>query len=100
MKTVEIQNFVKNAVISDLGIVALGGVEIGRGKYAIPVETPENGTVYATLSITCARFNATEKVKAFDLDEAVAKYEADEADRVAKAEAIAAARATKKANKA
>jgi hypothetical protein len=99
MKTVEVQNFVKNSIVDALGLTDRG-TEIGRGVYAIPVETPENGTVYAKVSVTCTKFNATEKTVAFDLDEAVAKFEADEAEKVAKAEARKAEAEAKKAAKA
>lgn len=99
MKTVEVQNFVKNATINTLNLAELG-TEIGRGVYAIPVETPENGTVYAKVSVTCTRFASTEKTTAFDLDVEVEKYAADEADKVAKAEARKAEAEAKKAAKA
>ena len=99
MKTVEVQNFVKNSIIDTLNLAEIG-TEIGRGVYAIPVETPENGTVYAKVSVTCTRFASTEKTVAFDLDTEVAKYEADEADKLAKAEARKAEAEAKKAAKA
>lgn len=99
MKTVEVQNFVKNATINTLNLAELG-TEIGRGVYAIPVETPENGTVYAKVSVTCTRFASTEKTVAFDLDTEVEKYAADEADKLAKAEARKAEAEAKKAAKA
>ena len=99
MKTVEVQNFVKNATIDALGL-AERGTEIGRGVYAIPVETPENGTVYAKVSVTCTKFNATEKTVAFDLDTAVENYQAEEAEKLAKAEARKAEAEAKKAAKA
>ena len=95
MKTVEVQNFVKNATIDTLKLTELG-TEIGRGVYAIPVETPENGTVYAKVSVTCTRFANTEKTVAFDLDAEVEKYAADEADKLAKAEARKAEAEAKK----
>lgn len=98
MKTVEVQNFVKNSVIDTLNLKEIG-TEIGRGVYAVPVETPENGVVYAKVSITCTKFTATEKTVAFDLDEAVAKYEADEAEKEAKAEARKAEAEAKKLKK-
>lgn len=84
MKVVEVQNYVKNSVIDTLGIADMG-TEIGRGVYAIPVETPENGTVYAKVSVTCTKFTTTEKVAAFDLDTAVEKFNADEAEKAEKA---------------
>jgi hypothetical protein len=99
MKTVEVQNFVKNATINTLNLAELG-TEIGRGVYAIPVETPENGTVYAKVAVTCTRFASTEKTVAFDLDTEVEKYAADEADKAAKAEARKAEAEAKKAEKA
>ena len=99
MKTVEVQNFVKNATIDTLKLAELG-TEIGRGVYAIPVETPENGTVYAKVSVTCTRFASTEKTVAFDLDAEVEKYAADEADKAAKAEARKVEAEAKKAAKA
>lgn len=97
MKNIEVQNFVKNAVIDNLGL-ATSGTEIGRGVYVIPVETPENGTVYAKVAVTCTRFANTEKTVAFDLDEAVAKFEAEEAEKAQRA-AERAAKAAAKANK-
>lgn len=99
MKTVEIQNFVKNSVIDSLGL-AERGTEIGRGVYAIPVETPENGTVYAKVTVTCTKFTATEKTVAFDLDGAVAKFQADEDEKAAKAAERKAAAEAKAAAKA
>lgn len=98
MKTVEVQNFVKNATIDALGL-ADRGTEIGRGVYAIPVETPENGTVYAKVTVTCTKFTSTEKTEAFDLDAAVENYAADEAEKLAKAEARKAEAEAKKAAK-
>ena len=99
MKTVEVQNFVKNATIDALGL-AERGTEIGRGVYAIPVETPENGTVYAKVSVTCTRFASTEKTTAFDLASEVEKFEASEAEKAEKAEARKAEAEAKKAAKA
>ena len=99
MKTVEVQNFVKNSVINTLNLEDLG-TEIGRGVYAIPVETPENGTVYAKVSVTCTRFASTEKTTAFDLDAEIQKYADSEAEKTAKAEARKAEAEAKKAAKA
>lgn len=99
MKTNEVQNFVKNRTIDTLKL-ADWGTEIGRGVYAIPVETPENGTVYAKVSVTCTRFASTEKTVAFDLDAEVQKYADAEAEREAKAEAKKAEAEAKKAAKA
>ena len=98
MKTNEVQAFVKNSTINALDLANIG-TEIGRGKYAIPVETPENGIVYATVTVTCTRFASTEKTEAFDLEAAVEKYQSDEADKAAKAEARAAELAAKRAAK-
>ena len=103
MKKIEVKNFVKNATIGTLNLAELG-TEIGRGVYAIPVETPENGTVYAKVTVTCTNFASTEKTTAFDLETAVENYAADEADKLAKAEArkaeLEAKRAAKEAAKA
>lgn len=98
MKTTEIQQFVKETVVRDMGI-AEKGTEIGRYKYAVPVETPEDGVVYATVSITCTKWQSTEKTTAFDLDEAVANYNAEEAERAEKARERAEKSAQKKAEK-
>lgn len=98
MKNIEVQNFVKNAVITNLGLADCG-TQIGRGKYAVPVETPENGTVYATVTVTCTRFANTEKTSAFDLDLAVEKFQAEEDEKAEKARARAEAAAMKKAAK-
>lgn len=99
MKTSETQAFVKNTVINDLGL-AERGTEIGRGVYAIPVETPEDGVVYAKVAVTCTKFVATEKTVAFDLNAAVEKYEADEAEKAEKAAERAEKKAAKEAAKA
>ena len=103
MKKIEVQNFVKNATIGTLNLAELG-TEIGRGVYAIPVETPENGTVYEKVTVTCTNFASTEKTVAFDLETAVENYAADEAEKLAKAEArkaeLEAKRAAKEAAKA
>ena len=99
MKKIEVQNFVKNATIGTLNLAELG-TEIGRGVYAIPVETPENGTVYAKDTVTCTNFASTEKTVAFDLDTAVENYAADEAQKLANAEARKAEAEAKKAAKA
>lgn len=99
MKTTEVQKFVKETIVNQLGI-ADAGTAIGGYKFAIPVETPEDGTVYATVAITCTKWKGTEKTEAFDLDAAVAAYEDKVAEAAAKAAERAAEREAKKAAKA
>lgn len=98
MKKIEVQNFVKNATINKLNLAELG-TEIGRGVYAIPVETPENGTVYAKVTVTSTNFTSTEKTVAFDLETAVEKYAANEAKKLADAETRKAEAEVKRAAK-
>lgn len=103
MKKIEVQNFVKNATIDKLNLAELA-TEIGRGVYAMPIETPENGIVYSKVTVTSTNFTSTEKTVAFDLETAVENYAADEAEKLAKAEArkaeLEAKRAAKEAAKA
>ena len=94
MKTTEVQQFVKETVAKQIGINDIG-TEIGRYKYAVPVATPEDGTVYATITITCTKWKGTEKTEPFVLEDAVASYRADEAEKAERAEERKAEREAK-----
>lgn len=102
MKKSEVQAFVRNTAIEELGLQNCGTL-IGKNKYAVPVQTPENGTVYATVTISCTNFASTEKTEAFDLEKAISDYEEDTRrhaeEMAAKAAARAAEREAKKAAK-
>ena len=86
----EMDAIVRGGAIASLNLEELG-TQIGTSTYAIPVETPE-GVFYAKVAVTAAQRADTKAYPAFDLDEAVAKFEAEVAE---KAEKKAAADATK-----
>ena len=94
MKKAELDTFVRNSVIEALGIDERG-TKIGTSTFAIPVETPE-GDTYAKVTVTAVQRKDTKTNPAFDLDVAVAKYEAELAEKAEKA----AEREAKKAEKA
>ena len=94
MKKAELDALVRNTVIESLGIDSQG-TKIGTSTFAIPVETPE-GDTYAKVTVTAVQRKDTKTNPAFDLDVAVAKYEAELAEKAAKA----AEREAKKAEKA
>lgn len=94
MKKAELDALVRNTVIEGLGIDTQG-TKIGTSTFAIPVETPE-GDTYAKVTVTAVQRKDTKTNPAFDLEVAVAKYEAELAEKAAKA----AEREAKKAEKA
>lgn len=98
MKKAELDTLVRETVIDALGI-AERGTKIGTSTFAIPVETPE-GDTYAKVTVTAVQRKDTKTNPAFDLDVAVAKYEAELAEKAEKAAAREAAKAEKAAKSA
>lgn len=98
MKKAEFDAFVRNTVIEALGIDERG-TKIGTSTFAIPVETPE-GDTYAKVTVTAVQRKDTKAVPAFDLNTAVAKYEAELAEKAEKAAAREAAKVAKAAKSA
>ena len=101
----EMDAIVRGGAITSLNLEELG-TQIGTSTYAIPVETPE-GVFYAKVAVTAAQRADTKAYPAFNLEDAVAKFEAECAEKVEKAAereaakaAKAAARAAKEASKA
>lgn len=84
MTTTERNEYVKSTVAEMLEIGSIG-TQIDRYTWAIPVEV-DGTTIYAKVNITAALSKATKANPAFNLENAVAAFEADEAERKAKAE--------------
>lgn len=89
----EMDAIVRNGAITALGIAEVG-TQIGASTYAIPVETSE-GTFYAKVAVTAAQRTDTKVNPAFNLENAVKKFETEIADKEAKAAAREAAKAEK-----
>lgn len=93
----QVDAIVRESAIATLGVEEVG-TQIGASTYAIPVEV-EGEVVYAKVAITAAQRTATKAYPAFDLDVAVAKYEAEVAEKAAKAAEREAEKAAKLAAK-
>ena len=91
MKKSEIMSTVKATALSKLNLEALGAVQIDTSVWAIPTGEVDGLTTYAKVAVTAANPTGTDKVPAFDLDEAVEKFR----DKVAESEAKAAERKAK-----
>ena len=97
----EMDTIVRGGAISILGIDEKG-TQIGTSTYAIPVETPE-GVFYAKVAVTAAQRADTKAYPAFNLEDAVAKFEAEcaeKAEKKAEREAEKAAKAAAREAKA
>lgn len=97
----EMDALVRNAAIEVLGIENVG-TQIGTSTYAVPVKTPE-GVFYAKVAVTAAQRADTKAYPAFNLEDAVAKFEAEVAEKAEKAaerEALKAAKAAAREAKA
>lgn len=97
----EMDAIVRGGAISALGIEEVG-TQIGTSTYAIPVETPE-GVFYAKVAVTAAQRADTKAYPAFNLEDAVAKFEAEcaeKAEKKAEREAEKAAKAAAREAKA
>lgn len=91
MKKSEIMSTIKSTALSKLNLEALGAVQIDTGVWAIPTGEVDGLTTYAKVAVTAANPTGTDKVPAFDLDEAVEKFR----EKVAESEAKAAERKAK-----
>lgn len=91
MKKSEIMSTIKATALSKLNLDALGAIQIDTGVWAIPTGDIDGLTTYAKVAVTAANPTGTDKVPAFDLDEAVEKFR----DKVAESEAKAAERKAK-----
>ena len=89
----EMDAMVRGGAIEALGLTEVG-TQIGTSTYAVPVETPE-GVFYAKVAVTAAQRTATKRNEAFDLDVAVGKFEAELAEKEAKAKEREAAKQAK-----
>lgn len=93
MKKTEMDAKIRETVIEGLALERVG-TYIGKNTYAIPVDTGD-GTFYAKVTVTAAQRTDTKSCKAFNLEDAVAKYELAEQERAMKAEQRAAEKAAK-----
>lgn len=85
MKKSDLLTAIKADTLAKLNLEALGAIQIGSGLWAIPSIDYEGNKTYTKIAVTAANPIATEKVAAFDLDEAVEKYRAELAESAAKA---------------
>ena len=85
MKKSEMLAATKADVVAKLPLEEIGAVQIGAGLWAVPGPMIDGIQTYAKVSVTAANPISTEKVPAFDLDEAVEKYRAELAESAAKA---------------
>ena len=85
MKKSDLLSAIKADTLKRLNLEALGAVQIGSGLWAIPSIDYEGNQTYTKIAVTAANPIATEKVAAFDLDDAVKKYQAELAESAAKA---------------
>ena len=92
---------IRDAALDALNLDVLNAVQIGASEYAIPVvpKVDNEGAPqrYAKVTITACNPTGTEKVPAFDLDTAVAKWEAEKAEKAEKAAEKAAKAEARKA---
>ena len=75
MKKADLLTAIKADTLTKLNLDAFGAVQIDSGVWAIPSIDYEGKQTYTKVAVTAANPIATEKVAAFDLDEAVAKYQ-------------------------
>ena len=85
MKKADLLSAIKADTLAKLNLDALGAVQIDSGVWAIPSIDYEGKQTYTKVAVTAANPIATEKVAAFDLDDAVEKYQAKLAESAEKA---------------
>lgn len=111
MKKSEILATIKTNALEQLNLDALNAVQIDVGVWVIPTGEIDGITTYAKIAVTAANPIGTDKVPAFDLDEAVEKFNIDnevkankaakrKADHDARVQADAERRAKRAAEKA
>lgn len=99
MKKSEMLAAIKADVVAKLPLEEIGAVQIGVGLWAIPGPMIDGIQTYSKLSLTAANPIGTEKVPAFDLEEAKADWQAECEEREAKAKAKAEEKARKAAER-
>ena len=99
LKVSEIQALVKDKMVEIVTASLPNPIQTGSATYVVPFEVGDE-TVYGEVAISVKRFRNTEKVSAFNLDEAVGMYEAKLLEAEEKAKAKAAEKAEKEAAKA
>ena len=99
MKKSEMLAATKADVVAKLPLEEIGAVQIGAGLWAVPGPVIDGIQTYAKVSVIAANPIGTEKVPAFDLDEAVADWQAECEERDAKAKAKAEEKARKAAER-
>ena len=90
MKKSEIMSTIKATALSKLNLESLDAVQIDTGVWAIPTGEVDGLTTYAKVAVTAANPTGTDKVPAFDLDEAVEKFREKVAESEAKAASLRA----------
>lgn len=101
MTKMEIRNHVKETVAAQFVAAFPQAVQIDDFTYVLPAGVADdNGApLFAKFDLSCPNWYATVKTEAFDLDAKVAAYNAELADRAAKAEAKAKVAAEKEAQR-
>ena len=97
MKKSEMLAATKADVVAKLPLDEIGAVQIGAGLWAVPGPVLDGIQTYAKVSITAANPIGTDKVPAFDLDEAVEDWKMEQEEREAKAKEKAKREAEKTA---
>lgn len=85
MKKADLLSAIKADTLNKLNLDAFGAVQIDSGVWAIPSIDYEGKQTYTKVAVTAANPIATEKVTAFNLDDAVAKYQKKLAESAEKA---------------
>ena len=93
MKKSEIQATAKASIIAE--IIPDTARQIGAATYAMPTEV-DGVTCWVKIALTCGNPIGTEKVPAFDIEQACADWEEEKADK----ERAAAEKAAEKERKA
>ena len=97
MKITEVRTNAKENVSEALGLAQYA--EIGAFTYAVPV-TIDGQELFVEVKLTAKDHVGNKRTPAFNVDDAVAKYQAELAERAEKAAAKAAEKAEKEAKKA
>lgn len=94
IKKTELQAQAREAAISRFGFG--GEILIGTNEYAVPSGVMDGETeIYVSIKVTAKNSRETDEVPAFDIDTASAAYQAELAEKAAKAEKKAADKAAK-----
>ena len=102
MTKMEIRTAVKNIIAEQFIEIFANAIQIDDYTYAIPVNgvQSDNGRqLYAKVDISCPNWYATAKTEPFDIDNKVATYNAELAERAEKAAEKARKAAEKEAKR-